>query len=102
MENMYIVSRTFKVEKEHVEELCHKWMKNKREINGLIRKEVLRDARGDRAIQKVTILFYWESKEKHKAWQVHPDHIAGHKNPSQKPSWIVGSTVETYNLVSTI
>lgn len=95
---MFVQIKEFDIEKDHVDAFSDQWATRKPTIEGLVKINVLRDARKDRAVQKVIVQLYWESKANFKAWQVHPDHIAGHKEKKERPAWIVKSATSGYHL----
>lgn len=95
---MFIQVKELEIAKDHVESYCERWTNRKSEIDGLEKIEVLREDAASKDVQRVRIQLYWKSKEKFKAWQVHPDHIAGHKNQGERPEWIVRSKTSRFVL----
>ena len=81
--------KIFTVEADHVDDIVTSWKNRKPQIDGLQEIQVLVDDKKHRKEREVIIALYWESLEKCKAWRVHPDHIAGHKNQKPRPEWIL-------------
>lgn len=67
---------------------------------GYIDKQVLvkKVRRGD---EEVLIMIRWESEEAWKAWEKHPEHIAGHKANAgkPKPDFVVESSQDVYYVI---
>jgi len=97
---MFVVTKTFHVEKEHTEMFLNRF-KGKSPLfkfDGFIKRYIM-VSKKDKVYNQIRLEVFFKDKKAYYLWEGSPEHIASHKKPQEKPKGILNIEHLTYELV---